>query len=138
MSKLNPENYNIPGEYQHWEGDPAEDHIGPFFFKMIGENPQSAFRLEPRHCNAHNTVHGGILMTFADYTLCLGANRGTQVDLVTVSCNNEFIAPASVGDLVTGHGEVVRRGGSLVFMRCLIKVGSKNILSSSGVIKLLR
>ena len=63
---FNPEDYDIPESYRHWEGDAAEDYIGPFFFYMDGEHPRTAFRVQARHCNAHQTVHGGVLMSFAD------------------------------------------------------------------------
>lgn len=135
---LDPADFNVPTDYRHWQGDKAEDAIGPFFFRMEGDDPRTAFRVEERHCNAHDSVHGGVLMTFADYTLCLGANGGEQQFVATVSCNNEFIAPAQKGDLVLGNGEVIRRGKSIVFVRCELYVGEQVILTSSAVIKRLR
>ena len=55
--------------------------------------------------------------------------------MVTVTCNNEFIGPAFDGDLVIGRGEVTRKGGSLIFVRAIIEVDGKPILTSSGVVK---
>ena len=46
--------------------------------------------------------------------------------------------PAQQGDLILGQGEVLRRGKSLVFVRCDLRVEEQIILSSSAVIKLLR
>jgi len=135
---INPKDYDVPENYQHWVGDGAEDYIGPFFFYMDDGNPRSAFRVQKHNCNAHDTVHGGVLMTFADYTLCLGANGGTNESVATVSCNSEFVAPAALGDLILGRGEVTRRGGSMVFVRCELLVGETVILTSSAVIKRLR
>jgi len=71
---LKAEDYAIDSNYRHWEGDKAEDYIGPFFFIMDGENPRTAFRVKEHHCNAHDTLHGGVMMALADYTLCLCAN----------------------------------------------------------------
>jgi len=136
--KFKPENYDIPADYRHWHGDRAEDFLGPFFFKLNGDAIHTAFRVEERHCNAHNSLHGGVMMTFADYTLCLAANGGGEQSVATVTCNNEFVAPAHKGDLVLGRCEVVRRGRSLVFTRGELLVDGKIILSCSGVIKLLR
>lgn len=133
-----PADYDIPAHYRHWQGDAAENHIGPFFFTMDGDNPRTACRLASRHCNAHGTVHGGVLMTFADYTLCLGANGGGSEGVITISLNNEFVAPANSGELLEGRGEVMRRGRSLVFMRCGLYVGERLVLASSAVVKLLR
>lgn len=132
---IKPEDYQIPPHYRHWEGDTAEDYIGPFFFYIDGETPRTAFKIQEHNCNAHNSVHGGVLMAFADYTLCIGANMGESESVATVSCNNEFVAPAYHGDLLEAECVVVRRGKSLVFTRCEIRVGDKPILNSSGVIK---
>jgi uncharacterized protein (TIGR00369 family) len=133
------EQYGIFGEFQHWEGDPAEDWIGPFFFRMEEESPITAFRIRSEHCNAHGTLHGGIMMAFTDYTLCLGANRGSnEQSVVTVTCNNEFVAPAADGELVEGRGDVIKRGRSLVFLRSTLSVGKRVILVSSGVVKLIK
>jgi len=136
--KFRPEDYQIDSNYRHWEGDKAEDYIGPFFFVMDGENTRTAFRVQEHHCNAHDTLHGGVLMALADYTLCICANGGESESVATVSCNSEFVGPASHGDLVEGRGELIRRGGSLVFSRCELFVGEKTVLTSSAVIKLLR
>lgn len=135
---IKPSDYNIPEGYSHWVGDKAEDSLGPFFFRNDGGVVTTAMRVEARHINAHDTLHGGIMMAFADYTLCLGGNQGTQTSVVTVTCNNDFMAPAHAGDLVIGESEVTREGRSLVFVRCLLKVGDTPILSSSGVVKLFR
>lgn len=135
---MKPQDYNVPAQYRHWEGDPAEDRIGPFFFRIDQGIVYSAFRLQSGHCNSHASAHGGLLMAFADYTLCIAANEGKNVGVVTVSCSNEFIGPALAGDLVCGQAEVTRRGGSLVFVRVVLSVEERTILTSSGVIKRLR
>jgi uncharacterized protein (TIGR00369 family) len=134
------ENYGIPSHFQHWQGDDAEDHNGPFFFAVESDSKncasvRTAFRVRPENCNAHKTLHGGILMMFADYTLCIAAIGGTHEAVVTVTCNNEFIGPAGDGDLVIGRGEVTRKGGSLIFVRTVIEVNGNIILTSSGVVK---
>ncbi len=137
-SLFDPADYDVPGKYRHWPGDIAEDRIGPFFFYMDGPHPRTAFRTRPEHANTHETIHGGILMAFADYTVCLGASGGAQESSATISLNTEFIAPARVGDLLLGEGEVLRRGHSLVFMRVKIRVEDQIILTASSVIKRLR
>lgn len=135
---ISPQAFGIPEHFQHWLGDCAEDHNGPFFFAVDEEQTHlvtTAFRVRAENCNAHKTLHGGILMMFADYTLCIAAIGGSQEAVVTVTCNNEFIGPAFDGDLVIGRGEVTRKGGSLIFVRAIIEVDGKPILTSSGVVK---
>lgn len=135
---LDPRDYNVPDNYRHWVGDKAEDYIGPFFFYMDGDQPRTAFRVREQNCNAHETVHGGVLMAFADYTLCMGANGGENESVVTVSMNSEFTAPAANGDLILGHCEVVRRGRSMVFVRCELVANDQVVLMASAVVKMLR
>ena len=135
---MNPQDYDVPTQFKHWPGDPAEDRIGPFFFRIEQGVVYSAFRVQAEHCNSHASIHGGLLMAFADYTLCIAANEGKDESVATVTCSNEFIRPAVAGDLVCGRAEVTRRGGSLVFVRAVLSVGEHTILTSSGVIKRLR
>lgn len=130
--------YQIPQGYQHWDGDNFEDHIGPFFFRMEGDIARTVFRVQAKNCNGHHIVHGGALMTFADYTLCIAATKGGEEPVVTVTCNNEFAGAANEGDLVCGRGEVIRRGGSLVFTRVLLTVNDRTVLTASAVVKRLR
>ncbi len=135
---IDPKDYDVPLQYRHWSGDLAEDRVGPFFFKIEEGVVYSAFRLREEHCNSHHSAHGGILMMFADYSLCIAANEGEEESVATVSCNSEFIGPAHVGDLICGRAEVSRRGGSLVFARVQLSVNDTLILNASGVIKRLR
>jgi uncharacterized protein (TIGR00369 family) len=132
---IHAEDFGVPAEYGHWEGDRAEDTLGPFFFMMEGVHPRTAFRVASKHCNAHDSLHGGVMMAFADYTLCLGANGGSSESVITVSMNSEFIAPAYEGDLVRGECEVLRQGRSMVFVRCVLRTESAVIMSASAVVK---
>jgi len=132
-----PEDFGLPDTYNHWQGDSAEDYTGPFFFRMDNELAHTRFRIQPHNCNAHGIVHGGVLMMFADYTVCIAALGGTQESVVTVTCNNEFIGPAASGDVVEGLGEVTRSGGSLIFTRATLRANGRIILTASAVIKKL-
>ncbi len=135
---ISPKDYDIPAGFRHWHGDQAEDYLGPFFFKVEDGIIYTAFRVEARHCNAHGSLHGGVMMAFADYTLCIAANGGEAESVATVTCNNEFVAPAFKGNLVLGRSEPVHKGRSLVFTRGELQVDNKPILICSGVIKLLK
>jgi uncharacterized protein (TIGR00369 family) len=141
-SAFKPEDYGVPTHFRHWTGDNCEDHTGPFFFNVVDEKKvETAFRIKAQNCNGHKSVHGGVLMTFADYTLCitaLGGGNGAEESVVTVSCNNEFIGPAFEGDLVTAYGEIIRKGGSLIFLRAVLEVNGQPVLTSSGVVKRIR
>lgn len=125
-----------------WSGhDPFEDGTGPFFVKKDARGIVTGFRPEAKNLNGHGIVHGGSLMTFADFSLFMvAASNGDEVSGVTVTMNCEFVSGAQAGDLLTARGECVRAGGSLVFARgTILRVvadGTEEaVLSFSGTIK---
>ena len=68
------------GEFAGWHTWPNEpfehDAAGPFYLRE-DENGKmvAAFRAERKHMNAGGVVHGGALMTFADFALFALAAR---------------------------------------------------------------
>ena len=123
--------------WQSWIGDTFEDHTGPFYFREEPDGSiRCAFRAGPQHMNGGGAMHGGCMLTFADYALFMIGNKAMENgNGVTVSLNGEFIGPAGLGDLVEATGEVVRAGGSLIFMRGLISTGGRPMMTFSGVVK---
>ena len=117
--------------------DAFEDLIGPFYFRR-GEDGQSrcAFRAEARHMNGAGFMHGGCLMSFADFALFVIAGPalagGTAV---TATFNAEFVGSVYAGQLVECTGEVIKAGRSLVFVRGLIRADGEPALSFSGTLK---
>ncbi|MAZ88519.1 MAG: thioesterase [Cellvibrionaceae bacterium] len=142
-NRFNPQDYDIPAHFQHYPGDTAEDFIGPFFFHRDsdqfaeGDICRAAFRVQPHHCNMGQSTHGGILMSFADYCLCMAAFSPDLAGVLTVNCNNDFVGSSRAGDLILGEAEVTRNGKSLAFTRCRLLVNDQPILTASGVIKKL-
>lgn len=127
--------------WRTWSGlDPFEDQSGPFYFRE-GEDGRvtTAFRAEQKHMNGGGFMHGGCMMTFADFSLfAIAWKELADSRAVTVSLNGEFVGPARPGDLVTATGEVVRAGGSLLFVRGLVSTGTGPMLNFSGVIKKIK
>jgi uncharacterized protein (TIGR00369 family) len=122
--------------------DPFEDHIGPIYHRIEGD-PQNA---DSVHCvlptaakmtNAGGVLHGGVLLTFADYALCLVAGRaadqGTNASFaMTVSLSAEFLAPGEIGVPVEARGEPLRVTGSLAFARGTVTQGGRALVAWSG------
>jgi uncharacterized protein (TIGR00369 family) len=129
------------GEWAGWrywgDSDPYEAQSGPFYFQELEDGSvRCAFRAERKHMNGGGFMHGGCMMTFADFALFAIAWRDLKDDrAVTVSLNGEFVGPAHVGDLVEAHGEVVKAGKSMLFVRGLISTGGSPMMTFSGVIK---
>jgi uncharacterized protein (TIGR00369 family) len=94
-----------------------------------------AFRVERKHLNGMGNVHGGAFMAFADYCLFAIASPVLQGPGVTVAFACEFLDAAREGELVEGSGEITRAGGSLIFLRGILKSGDRPLFTFSGTIK---
>ena len=134
------ESVSLPSDYQVYEyDDPFEDHVGPLGYKVVDGTITFAFLADARHRNTAGTVHGGMLMTFADFALCLTATWDQPGEkCVTVSCNSEFVAPGRPGDLIEASGEVVRRTKSLTFVRGQVYAADRILLNYSAIVKRIR
>ena len=123
-----------------WSSDPFELLSGPFYSRENEDGSMAcAFRAEAKHMNGGGFMHGGALMTFADYALfCIAHKELAGVGSVTASLNGEFIDAAKEGDRIEASGEVVRAGGSLVFIRGLIATDGRPLLNFSAIVKKVR
>ena len=54
---------------------------------------------------------------------------------MTVSFSCEFLDAAHEGELVECEGETTRAGGSLIFLRGVLKSGERSLFTFSGTIK---
>ena len=123
-----------------WSSDPFELLSGPFYCRRTPDGRHvCAFRAEQKHMNGGGVMHGGCLMTFADYALfCIADEELQGTGSVTASMNCEFIDAARIGDLVEASGEVVRAGRSLVFIRGMVTTSGKPLLNFSAIVKRVR
>ena len=55
----------------------------------------------------------------------------------TVQLSTQFISPARIGDFVEGRAEVLRATRTVVFVRGLLTVGDRTVVSAEGVWKIL-
>jgi acyl-coenzyme A thioesterase PaaI-like protein len=125
------------GWYRREVGDSFELLSGPFYWRSdLPGGFRTAFRAEQRHMNGGGFMHGGCIMTFADFCLFAIARPALKTQYgVTATLNGEFTGSVYVGDLLEGTGEIIKEGGSLVFVRGLLSTNDKPVLSFSGVIK---
>lgn len=129
-----PDGYSTDPDF-----DPAEDYIGPFYWRQEAVGFECAFMPESKNCNLHGQVHGGVLMTFADFALCIAAtdHYGSE-SCVTVSFHADFTAAAGEGELVTCLPEVTRKTGSMVFVSGKLISDGQVVMTFSSVVKRLR
>jgi len=123
--------------WHQWGGtDPFEDATGPFYVARDDQGVVCGFRPGAVNRNGHGMIHGGSLMTFADFSLfMLAGSAGEEVSGVTVTMNSEFLGPAKAGQLLLARGERTGGGRSLVFARGLITADGQPVLAFSGTIK---
>jgi uncharacterized protein (TIGR00369 family) len=134
----------LEGEWSGWSAwrspDPFENHVGPLYARR-GPDGRTVcgFRVAAKNINGGGSVHGGALLTFADYALFLIAmdEIGDQ-GAVTVSLHGDFLSGAPEGALLTCRGDVVKAGRSLIAVRGLVDDAGTAVLSFSGVVKIVR
>ena len=135
------------GEWAGWSyypgGDPFEDLAGPFYCRVDAQGLRvTAFRAERKHMNGGMFLHGGCVMTFADFSLFWIAREAIEGgNSVTATFNGEFVGTCGIGDLVECRGEVVKAGRSMVFLRGIISnasSGGEPMMSFSAVLKKIR
>ncbi|MGX1196832.1 PaaI family thioesterase [Parvibaculum sp. MBR-TMA-1.3b-4.2] len=141
-------NSNRLAGYQTWDGhDPFEDHAGPFYFRKTEDGEVAcAFEATEKHCNGGGFLHGGLLMTFADFSLFAIGEAALNGPAVTVSFNAEFTAAATAGDFIEARGDIVQNTGSMVFLRGQVFTRKEidgdlrelPLLNFSGIVKKLR
>lgn len=57
---------------------------------------------------------------------------------MTVSLNGDFVGSAHEGEFIESTGEVVKMGGSLIFLRGIIETQRGPIMNFSGILKRIR
>ncbi len=129
------------GEWAGWSyypgGDPFEDLAGPFYCRIDDQGRRvCAFRAEARHMNGGGFMHGGCVMTFADFCLFwIAQDAIVGSHCVTATFNGEFVGTAHVGDIVECSGEIVKAGRSMIFVRGIISTAGEAMMSFSSVLK---
>jgi acyl-coenzyme A thioesterase 13 len=129
------------GPFKGWTtwgagADPFETTIGPFCFHAEGSAILSAFQPRRERLNGGGAIHGGALMSFADFSLfSIAHNALAGAKAVTLTCNCEFLSAGGADDIVTSQGEVLRETRSLLFVRGIITQSDRPLLAFSGTLK---
>ena len=121
-------------------GGPFIEHNGPLYLRHEGAVVKFGFRVEHRHVNPMNNLHGGMMASFCDMLLPLSVHRkSTEVAgrfLPTISLQIDYLAPAPLGTWVEGEAEPLRVTRSLVFAQGLVTADGVPCARVSGVFKI--
>lgn len=113
-----------------------EDLIGPLYSRLVDGVPRFGFRVGPGHVNGRNSVHGGMLIAFAD--LAWGkplAVHGYDAGWATVRLTTDFIAPAPLGAWVESSSTIIGQDGDLFTVRGEVRTGEVMLLTGSAIYK---
>ncbi|HVR89869.1 MAG TPA: PaaI family thioesterase [Novosphingobium sp.] len=126
--------------WSHWEPvDDFEELAGPFYCRPDGDGILCGWHPANKNRNGGGNIHGGALMTFADFALfMIAGGMDATVHGVTVTMACEFVGAAQSGALLLARGEVTRAGGSLIFVRGKIADGERPVLTFSATLKRLK
>ena len=112
---------------------------GPYWMRQQGDVLEVGLLTGEQHGNGHlGTVHGGVLMCFADIafgivvTAAIGAPHCTTTQL-----SFNFTRAAKIGSFVTCRPEAVHKASSLVFARGVFQVGERVIGHGEGIFTIL-
>jgi uncharacterized protein (TIGR00369 family) len=129
-----------PGFTPLQSGGPFIQHNGPLYLRHEGSVVQFGFRVERRHVNPMNNLHGGMMASFCDMLLPLSVHRKSEqvADrfLPTISLQIDYLAPAPLGAWVQGEAEPLRVTRSLVFAQGLVTADGVPCARVSGVFKI--
>ena len=129
-----------PGFHPFEAGGSFMHNNGPLYLRHEGEVVQFGFRVEARHINPMNNLHGGMMASFCDMLLPLSVHRkNSEVGmrfLPTISLQIDYLAPSPLGCWVEGEAELLRATRSLVFAQGLVRADGVPCARASGVFKI--
>lgn len=112
--------------------------VGPVLARREGERWAYAFQSGPQHENRQGAIHGGMLMFFADHAIgAIAWETGGRRKCVTMQLDTQFLSAAKPGEFVECRGEAVRTARSVIFMRGMLTVGERAVLSATGIWKIV-
>ncbi len=117
---------------------PFSDLVGPVWRRKDGDRLRFGFVVAPKHLNRAGNLHGGMLMTVADNAMAIAAREASGAKRhATIELNIQFVGAVRLGEFVEAHPEVARATRSLVFMQAKMFVGTRLVVTTNGIWKIL-
>jgi len=112
--------------------------IGPIWRHEDGDRLSFGFTVAEKHLNRAGNLHGGMLSTLADQSMAMTARKATGGKRhATIELNIQFVDTVRLGEFVVSQPEVVRATRSLLFMQAKMMVGSRVVVTTNGIWKIL-
>ncbi|HEX4304241.1 MAG TPA: PaaI family thioesterase [Rhizomicrobium sp.] len=113
-------------------------HAGPMYrLAPDGDVRRFALPVTDKHMNGSGSIHGGMLMTFADISMSQTSRAATGAkSCSTVSLTCDFVGPAKLGEILVSRVSVTRQTRTMVFLSADIICGERIVAVATGLWKI--
>ena len=119
---------------------PYHQLLGPMYWKRAGGSMVVGMRVEDKHRNRGQMMHGGMICTLADTASHWAAKHAREPQLLvalTTGLNVGLMGNAGPGEWVEAHAQVLRAGRSIIFTNCRIASGKRVIAQASAQFQIM-
>jgi uncharacterized protein (TIGR00369 family) len=118
-----------------FRSSPYLELLGPIYNKKTDQGLVIGLRVEAKHCNAREQLHGGVFSSLADVALGYNAafSKSVSVPIVTASLSIDYIGSAKLGEWIEIETDVQKVGRKMAFANCFFIVNSQRIARASAV-----
>ena len=133
-----------PGYALHSRRSPVTEPWEPLYSKAVGTALFLAVWVREAHCNGKGFVHGGFVSALADNAMGYSVQaaraqpsaEATSRGGVTVHLSVDFLGSANIGQWLEFKPRVLRVGGSLAVVDCLVEADGKLIARADATFRL--
>lgn len=114
---------------------PFDEFLGFQYEQVSSDSIKITMPIQPLFLNSVGVVHGGVISSLADVTLCntLGANEDGKQKAVTVDLDVTFLKGAK-GESLTAIAKLVKSGKNLSHAECQIYDDQENLVAKAKAI----
>ncbi|MCA0374619.1 MAG: hotdog fold thioesterase [Gemmatimonadetes bacterium] len=112
--------------------DPFAQSLGIALTRFEAGVAEATLTVQPHMRNAHGGLHGAVLYTLADFVFSVGCNAYGRI-AVGLSTTIQFLATASVGDVLTARATELKRGQRAGFYRIEVWHGETLLATMDAV-----
>jgi uncharacterized protein (TIGR00369 family) len=103
-----------------------------------GDIRRYALVVADKHMNGSGSLHGGVLMTFADIAMSQTARAASGArTCTTVALTCDFVGPGKLGDVIEARVRVTRQTRTMIFLSTDMLAGDRMLGVATGLWKVL-
>jgi acyl-coenzyme A thioesterase 13 len=114
---------------------PFTSNNGPLYVKCGARKATFGFRVDERHLNPRDVVHGGWMTSFVDVAMAQSAlyELGMVALTPTIHLDTDFLAPIFPAQWVTCDAKLVKSTRSMNFVECTCYADGEPVLRASAI-----